>query len=110
MAHDLSSGLVSHGSRSFTEDRLQIGKDLGKIQVGLCAHTEVAARSGIDRDDRLYPGLEIAPHPDDALMYRSGRPPRERPIEWRRRCEFNQGNPIPPGSGSRYGWHRYTGL
>ena len=68
MAHDLSSGLVSHGSRSFTEDRLQIGKDLGKIQVGLCAHTEVAAGMGIHRDDRLYPSLKIAAHPDDARI------------------------------------------
>ena len=51
------SGLVSRGPRSLTEDRLQIGKDLGKIQVGLCARTEVAAGMGIHRDDRLYPNL-----------------------------------------------------
>src|SRR3979490_2322075 len=57
------SGLASRGVRSLPEDRLQIWKDLGKIQVALCAHTEVAAGSGIDRDDRLYPGLEIAAHP-----------------------------------------------
>jgi hypothetical protein len=29
-------------ARSVTEDRLQTRKDRGKIQVGLCARTEVA--------------------------------------------------------------------
>src|ERR1700682_1869427 len=82
-------------ARSVAEDRLSvpIGKDRGKVQVRLCAKTEVAAGMGIHRDDRLYPDLEIAAHPDNARIDRAGRPPRERPIEWRRRCEFNQGNP-----------------
>src|SRR4030088_2936538 len=85
--------LKIHAARSLTEDRLQIRKDLGKIQVGLCARTEVSAGMGIHRDDRLYPDLEIAAYPDDAGIDRTGRPPRERPIERRRRCEFNQRNP-----------------
>src|SRR5258708_14916883 len=74
------SGLGSRGPRSLTEDRLQIGKYLGKIQVGLCAHTEVAAGMGIHRDDRLYPSLKIAAHPDHARRYRAGRPSRARPL------------------------------
>src|SRR5260370_28180519 len=81
------------GARSVPEDRLQTGKDRGKIQVGLYARTDVAAGMGIDRDDRLRRDLEIAVDPDDAGIDRAGRPPRERPIEGRRRCEFNQRNP-----------------
>jgi len=65
-----------------TEDRLtvKIGKDRGKVQVGLYARTDVAAGMGIDRDDRLRRDLEIAVDPDDAGIDRAGRPPRERPL------------------------------
>ncbi len=48
--------------------------------VGLCAKTEVGAGMGIDRNDRLYPDLEIAAHPDGARIDRAGRLPRQRPI------------------------------
>jgi hypothetical protein len=56
-----------HAARSITENgfAVPIRKDRGKIQVGLRAHTEVAAGMGIDRDDRLQPDLEIAAHRPD---------------------------------------------
>jgi hypothetical protein len=36
------SGVRAQCARSVAEDRLQTRKDRGKIQVGLCARTEVA--------------------------------------------------------------------
>jgi hypothetical protein len=76
----IPSGLASRGS--VAEDRLSvpIGKDRGKVQVRLCAKTEVGAGMGIDLNDCLCPDLEIAAHPDGARIDRAGRRPRQRPI------------------------------
>jgi hypothetical protein len=54
-------------ARSVPEHRLgvELGKDRREIQMGLCARTEVTAGMSIHRDDRLYPGLEIAAHSDE---------------------------------------------
>jgi hypothetical protein len=58
----------------------------------------------IHRDDRVYPGLEKAAHPDDAWIDRADHPGRQRPVERSRRGEFNPGRPaprMPASSGSR---------
>src|SRR3979411_2549900 len=41
-------------AHSVTKDRLKTRKDRGEIQVGLRAHTKIAAGTSIDWDDRLH--------------------------------------------------------